>query len=153
METLDLFHEEPPPVEKQPVGRFRLRPPARRSDRAGTLRPPEMESRVQARILEYLARRGWRSHKLHAGRFKTLDGRIFWGEEEGTPDRIFVRAWPRAGVLYLELKATGETPSALQADKLAKLRAQGFHATWADSIESLDAWYRAQNFTQASKAA
>jgi hypothetical protein len=146
----DLFNEEAP-AEQAPRARFRLRAPRRRSDRAGVLREPEVEARVQKRILEYLARRGWRSHKLHAGRFKTLDGRMFWGEEEGTPDRLFVRAWP-AGVLYLELKATGETPRPAQLEALDKLRAQGYPATWVDSVEALDLWYRDQDFTRRQAA-
>jgi hypothetical protein len=145
-----LFPEHPHPVE--PRTRFRLRAPPRRSDSAGILREPEVEARVQKRILEYMARRGWRSHRLHAGRFKTLDGRLFWGEEEGTPDRLFVRSRP-AGILYLELKATGETPRPEQLQALADLRLLGYAATWVDSVESLDAWYRGQDFTLPARAA
>src|ERR1700693_2572266 len=95
-----LFPSEPPaPAPPHPRASYKLKAPPRRSDNAGVWREAEVEARVKKRILEYLARRGWKAHRLHCGRFKTLDGRLFWGEREGTPDRLFVRAWPSAAVL------------------------------------------------------
>lgn len=50
----------------------------------------------------------------------------------GVPDRIFIG--PRGDVLFLELKAPGKKPTALQQKHLNDIRAQGGLATWSDSL-------------------
>lgn len=61
----------------------------------------------------------------------------------GIPDRMFLRG---GQVCFLELKAGGKTPTALQEKWISKLRENGFFAGWADSVERgvelLDIWFR-----------
>lgn len=53
----------------------------------------------------------------------------------GVPDRIIVLH----GIIgFIELKAPGKKPTALQARELARLIARGAYATWADSREAVD---------------
>lgn len=51
----------------------------------------------------------------------------------GVPDRVLVKA---GRVLFLELKALSNRPSALQFRTLEKLREQGVVATWCDNYET-----------------
>lgn len=48
------------------------------------------------------------------------------------PDRVFARY---GRVFFVEFKATGETPTELQADEHAKMRAAGLTVYWTDSRE------------------
>ena len=51
----------------------------------------------------------------------------------GVPDRIFVS--PDGVVLFLEVKAPGKRPTALQEREILKLKNQGANAHWCDSVE------------------
>jgi hypothetical protein len=51
----------------------------------------------------------------------------------GVPDRIFIL--PGGKVLFMELKAPGEEPTALQMKHLKETQEQGGLATWADNLE------------------
>jgi len=51
----------------------------------------------------------------------------------GVPDRIFIG--PSGKVLFLELKAPGERPTALQLKRLEEIRGNKGFADWADSFE------------------
>jgi Holliday junction resolvase len=51
----------------------------------------------------------------------------------GVPDRIFIL--PGGRVLFMELKAPGERPTALQKKHLEEIRNKGGFATWADNLE------------------
>jgi len=51
----------------------------------------------------------------------------------GVPDRLVIG--PRGGTLFLELKAPGGVPTALQEREIKILRANGCHADWSAGIE------------------
>ena len=51
--------------------------------------------------------------------------------QRGQPDRLFVRA---GRCLFVEFKAPGKHPTALQIKWLLDLTAQGMNAMWCDSI-------------------
>lgn len=58
----------------------------------------------------------------------------------GVPDRIILL--PGGRILFLEIKAKGKVPTALQRVWLERLRRLGFRAEWTDSTEEVDAWCR-----------
>jgi Holliday junction resolvase len=51
--------------------------------------------------------------------------------QRGQPDRMFILD---GKVLFIEFKAPGKRPTALQERWLADLRRQGMFATWCDDI-------------------
>lgn len=51
--------------------------------------------------------------------------------QKGQPDRMFLK---NGRVLFLEFKAPGKLPTALQCKWMAQLREQGFHAYACDSV-------------------
>jgi Holliday junction resolvase len=53
--------------------------------------------------------------------------------QKGQPDRMFLK---NGRVLFLEFKAPGKLPTALQESWMARLRAQGFNAFACDSIQN-----------------
>jgi len=56
-----------------------------------------------------------------------------WPFMVGLPDRLVVG--PNRLIFFLELKAPGQQPNALQLRRLDQLREWGFTATWADNLE------------------
>lgn len=52
--------------------------------------------------------------------------------QKGQPDRMFIY---RGKVLFIEFKAPGKKPTALQEKWLRDLVAQEMHAEWCDDIE------------------
>lgn len=50
----------------------------------------------------------------------------------GVPDRIFTRSL----TLFLEIKAAGEKPTALQQDEIATICAVEGYATWVDEFDA-----------------
>ena len=52
--------------------------------------------------------------------------------QKGQPDRMFIY---RGKVLFIEFKAPGKRPTALQYKWLRDLIAQEMHAEWCDDIE------------------
>jgi hypothetical protein len=51
--------------------------------------------------------------------------------QKGQPDRMFIRS---GKVLFIEFKAPGKLPTALQLRWLADLHAQGMAVAWCDDI-------------------
>ena len=49
----------------------------------------------------------------------------------GVPDRMFLQ---RGVAAFLEIKAPGRKPTALQLRYIRELNANGFAATWVDSV-------------------
>lgn len=54
------------------------------------------------------------------------------GAQRGVPDRLFLKG---GKLCFVEFKATGKKPRALQMKWLEDLSAAGFHATWVDDAE------------------
>lgn len=52
----------------------------------------------------------------------------------GVPDRIFIKS---GKILFVELKAPGNVPTALQDHELGTLTAAGMTAIWADNLAVL----------------
>jgi hypothetical protein len=71
------------------------------------------------------------------GRFAKSRGCLYYKfsspARRGVPDRIVIA--PNSGVLFLELKAPGKTPTALQLRELRILQEQGQKVAWVDSLE------------------
>lgn len=59
----------------------------------------------------------------------------------GIPDRMFLKD---GKVMFIEFKAPGKTPTALQRKWLEDLKEQGFRATWTDNVtegcHDIDLW-------------
>jgi hypothetical protein len=51
----------------------------------------------------------------------------------GVPDRLFIG--PKGNVFFLEFKAPGKEPTALQHRELEEIRKRGVPASWVDSID------------------
>lgn len=77
------------------------------------------ESTVEKQVCEYAKQLGWRSIKL-AGM-----------HDRGKPDRMFLR---NGKVMFVEFKAPGHKPTALQMKWLNDLSDMGFTADWVDSV-------------------
>lgn len=103
-------------------------------------RPKIVEKHVTEQCRHLLSIRGYWPARLHAGKFRTLDGaRVITGVEKGTPDYAYLHGiYP--GFL-LELKAPGEGPSPEQRLKILELR-QGWRLAVAviDSGVALESW-------------
>ena len=54
----------------------------------------------------------------------------------GVPDRLAIL--PGGRIAFVELKAPGKKPTALQQKKIQELRSLGVLVTWADSREAVD---------------
>jgi hypothetical protein len=91
--------------------RFRLTPP----------RPPRLnENDVERACVDVLRYRGYYVIRLHAGRFKTADGRRWiTGVDKGTPDYATVHE--RFPGFLLEVKRTGASPTPEQTNKHREL--------------------------------
>lgn len=110
--------------------RFRLQSP----------RPRLSENDVEKACLHLLALRGYWVARLHAGTFKSVDGRRWVrGAATGTPDYACMHA-ARPGFL-LEVKRPGEKPSPEQDQKHLEIRL-GFSLAISvvDSVEGLVVW-------------
>lgn len=110
--------------------RFRLRPPS----------PPRLsENDIERQCLDALRWRHYRPERLHAGRFRSLDGKRFVTlHETGTPDYVVTHSVFPA--FYLEVKRPGEVPSPEQEIKHGELRLFGLAVVWVDGYETLLAW-------------
>ncbi len=76
------------------------------------------ESKVEAAVTRWAGKNDIRTSKRSGP------------NDRGFPDREFRR---RGRVIYMEMKATGEAPTALQHKRLRELRADGFTAVWFDN--------------------
>lgn len=52
----------------------------------------------------------------------------------GVPDRLFIT--PEGITFFIEFKAPGKEPTALQSKELETIRAHGVPAYWADSVST-----------------
>jgi hypothetical protein len=77
------------------------------------------ESTIEKAVCDYAKTKGCITLKL-AGM-----------NQRGQPDRLFIR---NGKALFLEFKAKGKKPTALQIKWLLDLTAQGMNAMWCDSI-------------------
>lgn len=79
------------------------------------------ESELERKVVKHCKERGILCYKFSSP------------SHRGVPDRTLIRA---GRILFLELKAIGNRPTALQLHELAKLREQGMTATWCDNYET-----------------
>ena len=87
------------------------------------------ESKVESAIVKWAGKNDIRTSK-RAG----VNDRAF-------PDREFRR---RGRVVYMELKAPGKVPTALQMKRLKDLRADGFTAVWFDNAHEAIEYLRSE---------
>jgi hypothetical protein len=102
------------------------------------------EAEVVAECVAWLRERGWIARRNHVGAFQPVSGgSIVRMGETGECDWRFIKAKHGECVLYMEVefKRPGKKPRPEQLEYLAKRKHQGFRATWADSLEMLQAWY------------
>lgn len=101
---------------------------------------PQVEAHVIKACLDVLHLRQWWTARLHAGVFKTLDGkRYVKGVPKGTPDYIAVHEF-YPGFL-IEFKRPGATPTPEQ-EQMALAIHLGYRIATAavDSVEVLRDW-------------
>lgn len=108
---------------------FRLRPPKT---------PRLVENDVERQCLDALRWRHYRPERLHAGLFKTVDGRFISGHDKGTPDYVVTHALYPA--FYMEVKRPGEEPTRDQQQEHARLRLDDLAVVWVDGYEALMLW-------------
>ena len=73
-----------------------------------------------------------RNVTLHAKRLGWLSLKQSGAHDRGKPDRLFLR---RGVAVFIEFKAPGKLPTALQNKWIKDLREAGFKATWIDNFE------------------
>lgn len=78
------------------------------------------ESAIEKKICDHAKAKGWLVLKLSGA------------NDRGKPDRMFLR---NGQVVFMEIKAPGKTPTALQERWLNSLIDQGFTAVWTDNAE------------------
>jgi hypothetical protein len=103
-----------------------------------------VENDVEKACADFLNLRGYRLERLHAGRFKTLDGRRYiTGAEPGTPDWVAIHGRHRS--FYLEIKAPGGVMSDAQA-WMHRTLSGGYRLCVAviEDVAELEQWLRAQ---------
>jgi hypothetical protein len=112
--------------------RFRLKSP----------RVKLVENDIEKACADFLNLHGYRLERLHAGRFKTLDGRYITGAEPGTPDWVAIHGRHRA--FYLETKAPGGALSDSQA-WMHRVLTAGYRLQVAtiDDATELERWLHA----------
>ena len=109
---------------------FKLRSPKPR---------PLIENDVERQCLDALRWRNWKPERLHAGTFKTVDGRRFiTGHPKGTPDYVVIHAVFPA--FYLEVKRPGQHASPGQKHKHAELHLYRLAVVTVDNYRMLLEW-------------
>ena len=78
------------------------------------------ESAIEKRICDHARSKGWLVLKLSGA------------NDRGKPDRLFLR---NGQAVFMEIKAPGKSPTALQERWLNSLIDQGFTAVWTDNAE------------------
>ena len=87
--------------------------------------PLLQERDVTTQIITYLRFRGWRCHRLHVGRFRSMDGRrVVSIGQEGEPDWLCVHADFQP--FYLEIKRPSERLRRSQELWILSARRDGF---------------------------
>ena len=79
------------------------------------------ERDIEAKVVALAKKAGWLSYKFVSP------------SQRGVPDRIFIRD---GCVIFIEFKAPGKKPTALQAATISKLRKADCTVHVCDSIES-----------------
>ncbi len=79
------------------------------------------ESQIETKLVAYCRKAGLLTYKFSSP------------SHRGVPDRIILG---NGRVMFLELKAPGKEPTALQQRTGDEMRAAGIHWTWADSYSS-----------------
>jgi hypothetical protein len=105
------------------------------------LQPPTpSENDVEAGCLGLLWRRGWWPVRLHAGTFRSVDGkRWIKGVERGTPDWLAIH--PHFPGFLFEVKRPGEKPKPHQLEKINELRiVRRLHVTVVCTADELQRW-------------
>lgn len=82
------------------------------------------ESRLEQRLKNEIERRGGKAPKFISPGMR------------GMPDRIILL--PGGRVIFVEMKAPGETPTPLQEKRADDLRKLGFKVYCIDSVEAID---------------
>lgn len=80
-----------------------------------------LERDVEASLIRYAKANHILTHKFSSP------------SKRGVPDRIFIHG---GKVLFLEIKAPGKTPSALQFNEMKKIKEHGGLTNWVDNVES-----------------
>ena len=79
------------------------------------------ESAIEKAVTAHAKKLGWMSIKM------AMPG------HRGIPDRMYLR---RRVAVFVEFKAPGKKPTALQMKWLHELRAEGFAVTWVDNAQA-----------------
>ena len=109
----------------------------------------QSEREVVGDCIGWLRSQGWICRRQHVGSFQPVSGgAVVRMGEEGECDWRCMRKRGGDCVEYfeLEMKASAKRPRLKQLEYMAKRRHQGLHATWADSLEMLQLWYREAGF-------
>lgn len=101
--------------------------------------PERSERDVTANIVNFLRAEGWAMRRKNVGLFYTKDGR---GQRIGTPGEPDWEAIRGGQHFDVEMKAPGRKPEPAQLEYIARFNAIGNVATWADSFEMFEKWYR-----------
>lgn len=79
------------------------------------------ESAIEKAVTTHANKLGWMSLKLSGA------------NDRGKPDRMYLR---RGVAVFVEFKAPGKKPTALQMKWLHELHAEGFVTTWVDNAQA-----------------
>ncbi len=79
------------------------------------------ESKIENAVAKYARKKGFWVRK-----FKSPGNR-------GAPDKIFMS--PKGDVFFIEFKAPGKEPTALQHREIAMIKLHKGHAFWTDSVD------------------
>jgi Holliday junction resolvase len=75
------------------------------------------ESALEAKIVKYCRENGILTYKFSSP------------SHRGVPDRIMMK---KSKVLFMEVKASGKKPTALQFHEMGKIQQSGLYAVWVD---------------------
>lgn len=102
-----------------------------------------LENDVEKAALDLLRYRGWWPIRLHAGLFRSWDGkRAIHGLEKGTPDYVVVRS----PAFFMETKRPGGILSDEQKAMIDRLeRFNGLKTIVVEGVEELVAWLDRHN--------
>lgn len=95
-----------------------------------------VEKDIQKACMDLLKVRGYKTYRLHAGKFRTMDNRVLTGAALGTPDWIAAHGIHRA--LLVELKRPRGKAKPHQEKEIEELRRWfGLSVVVVDSARAL----------------